>query len=81
MKWLERFADPVHVLLRILAGALFAFHGVQHLFGVLAPARAAAGSQVWTWRHWHWNWVSTRPNWINAPVVLLPIYPHSNLYN
>ena len=47
MKWLERFADPAYVLVRILSGAMFAFHGVQHLFGVLSPARAAVGSQVW----------------------------------
>ncbi len=32
---LERFVDPTHALLRIVAGYGFALHGAQKLFGVL----------------------------------------------
>jgi putative oxidoreductase len=41
-------AEPyLYATLRIVAGALFAFHGVQKLFGVHAPFVPAFGSQLW----------------------------------
>ena len=47
MKWLERFADYAYALLRIIAGSMFSFHGVQKIFGVLADHQPAIGSQLW----------------------------------
>ena len=40
-------ADAAYTLLRVAAGLLFAFHGVQILFGVLIPVDVPVGSQVW----------------------------------
>jgi putative oxidoreductase len=34
-RWLGRYAEIIHALLRFVAGALFACHGAQKLFGVL----------------------------------------------
>jgi putative oxidoreductase len=34
-------------LLRMIAGAMFAFHGVQKLFGVLADHQPPVGSELW----------------------------------
>lgn len=39
--------DDAHALLRIVAGLLFAFHGVQKIFHVLTPFRPAVGTQLW----------------------------------
>jgi putative oxidoreductase len=48
---LERLLGPrteaAFTLLRVGAGLMFAFHGVQKLFGVLAERRPPVGSQVW----------------------------------
>lgn len=33
-QYLQRFSDPLHALLRIVAGFLFACHGADKLFGV-----------------------------------------------
>ena len=48
---LERLLDPktdaAYVLLRIVSGLLFAFHGVQKLFGVLSDFQPPIGSQIW----------------------------------
>lgn len=47
---LSRHADKVYAALRMLAGLLFAFHGMQKLFGVLAdPSRPLpeVGTQMW----------------------------------
>ena len=35
MKFLEQYTDVTYALLRIVAGAIFTFHGVQKIFGVL----------------------------------------------
>lgn len=47
----ERLLGPrteaAFTLLRVLAGLMFAFHGVQKLFGVLSDHQPAVGSQVW----------------------------------
>ena len=34
-RWLGRYAEIIYALLRFVAGALFACHGAQKLFGVL----------------------------------------------
>ena len=44
---LEGFAGTAYVLLRIVSGALFAFHGVQKIFGVLTDQQPPVGSQTW----------------------------------
>jgi putative oxidoreductase len=44
MKKLEPYA---YALLRIVAGAMFAFHGCQKILGVLSDFRPPAGSQLW----------------------------------
>ena len=47
MQWLEKYADHTYALLRIVAGLLFTFHGLQKIFGILAEHQPAVGSQVW----------------------------------
>ena len=37
MKTLAKHSDQAYALLRIVAGFLFAFHGMQILFGILSP--------------------------------------------
>jgi len=44
---LSPFADRAYALLRIVSGALFAFHGLQKIFGVLSSKQPAVGSQIW----------------------------------
>jgi putative oxidoreductase len=39
--------DRAYELLRIVAGALFTFHGVQKIFGVLTDHQQEVGSQRW----------------------------------
>jgi putative oxidoreductase len=47
MKWLEKYADYAYALMRIAAGFMFGFHGVQLLFGVLSKIHPSVGSQLW----------------------------------
>ncbi len=47
MKWLAKFADYAYALLRIMAGFMFSFHGVQKVLGVLADFQPLVGSQLW----------------------------------
>ena len=47
MSALRPFESTTYALLRIVSGALFAFHGVQKVFGVLTERQPAVGSQVW----------------------------------
>jgi len=47
MKSLERFSAEAYALLRIVAGFMFSFHGVQKIFGVLSDHVPEVGSQVW----------------------------------
>ena len=44
---MKRFEPYAYALLRIVAGALFAFHGCQKILGVLSEARPPVGSQHW----------------------------------
>jgi putative oxidoreductase len=46
-RFLERRAEAAYTLLRLVAGLMFAFHGVQKLFGVLTKFQPPAGSQLW----------------------------------
>lgn len=47
MKFLEKYTDHAYVLLRIMAGGMFMFHGVQKHFGVLTDFHPEVGSQIW----------------------------------
>ncbi len=48
MKWLKRYEDEAYALMRIVAGFMFSFHGVQKIFGVLSEHPSPAmGSQIW----------------------------------
>jgi putative oxidoreductase len=46
-RFLEPKVDAAYPLLRIVAGLMFAFHGVQKLFGVLSSFQPAVGTQAW----------------------------------
>jgi putative oxidoreductase len=47
-RFLEPKAEAAYAALRIVSGVLFAFHGVQKIFGALTErATAAVGSQMW----------------------------------
>lgn len=46
-RWLETKTDITYALLRCVSGALFAFHGVQKLFGVLSASHPSPFSQIW----------------------------------
>ena len=39
--------EPVYVALRVVAGLLFAFHGLQKVFGLLTEQQPPVGSQLW----------------------------------
>jgi putative oxidoreductase len=45
--FLSRQTERAYALLRIVAGSMFLFHGVQKLFGVLGRASPATFSQLW----------------------------------
>lgn len=46
MKQLEAFSAQAYALLRIVSGAMFAFHGAQKLFGFLGASRVPLVSQM-----------------------------------
>lgn len=46
-KVLPRHADHAYAALRIVAGLMFAFHGLQKIFGVLGKTSPAFASQLW----------------------------------
>lgn len=47
MQVLEKIKCESYALLRIVAGLMFAFHGVQKIFGVLTQYQPPVGSQLW----------------------------------
>ena len=48
MKQLEKFADHAYALMRIMAGAMFTFHGAQKIFGILSEhPQPPIGSFIW----------------------------------
>ena len=47
MNQLAKYQNQTYALLRIVAGFMFSFHGVQKVFGVLAEFQPAVGSQLW----------------------------------
>ena len=46
-RFLEPKVDTLYPLLRIVAGLMFAFHGMQKLFGVMSSFQPEAGTQAW----------------------------------
>jgi len=47
MNWLKKCADYAYAFLRIMAGFMFSFHGVQKILGVLTEFQPPVGSQLW----------------------------------
>lgn len=47
MKFLSTYNDHTFAILRIVSGAIFTFHGVQKIFGILTEFHPAIGSQLW----------------------------------
>lgn len=48
MKLLEKFKDQAYALLRIMSGSMFAFHGIQKLFGLFSEyPKPPLWSQMW----------------------------------
>ena len=47
MKWLGKYADYAYAFLRIMAGSMFSFHGIQKILGVLTEFQPPVGSQLW----------------------------------
>ena len=46
-KVLARRADDAYLLLRVLCGLMFTFHGLQKVFGVFTSHQPDVGSQIW----------------------------------
>jgi putative oxidoreductase len=46
-RMLSPLTEPVYAALRIVAGLLFAFHGLQKVFGMLSEFQPPVGSQMW----------------------------------
>lgn len=47
MNILAKFTDQAYALLRIVAGLMFSFHGIQKIFDILSEFRPPVGSQIW----------------------------------
>jgi len=46
-KVLARRADEAYLLLRVLCGLMFTFHGLQKVLGILTTHQPEVGSQIW----------------------------------
>ncbi len=46
-RYLSPFTEPVYAVLRIVAGLMFAFHGMQKIFGIFTEQQPPVGSQLW----------------------------------
>jgi putative oxidoreductase len=46
-RMLSPLTEPVYAALRIVGGLLFAFHGLQKVFGMLSEFQPPVGSQLW----------------------------------
>jgi putative oxidoreductase len=46
-QFLSRLEGPAHAALRIVAGAMWSFHGMQKILGVLSTFKPAPFSQLW----------------------------------
>jgi len=44
---LERKVEIAYTLLRVVAGLMWSFHGMQKLFGVLTERQPPVGTQLW----------------------------------
>lgn len=44
---LQPYREHAYAVLRVVSGLMFAFHGVQKIFGVLRDKTPAVGSQLW----------------------------------
>jgi putative oxidoreductase len=47
MNQLARYSDQAYASMRIVAGFMFSFHGVQKIFGILIDLQPPVGSQLW----------------------------------
>jgi putative oxidoreductase len=47
MQWLEKYSNHAYALMRIMAGFMFSFHGVQKVLGVFSEFQPPVGSQLW----------------------------------
>ncbi len=47
MKQLAKYSNQAYALLRIVAGFMFSFHGVQKILGILSEFQPAFGTQIW----------------------------------
>ena len=64
-RWLAPHADRAYGLMRIVAGFMFTFHGVQKIFGVLSDHVPAVGSQIW---------VGGLIELIGGPMIMLGLF-------
>jgi putative oxidoreductase len=46
-RFLAPLTDSVYTALRIVVGLMFAFHGMQKVFGILSKFQPPVGSQLW----------------------------------
>jgi len=46
-RMLTPMTEPVYAALRIIAGLLFSFHGMQKVLGLLTDQQPPVGSQLW----------------------------------
>lgn len=47
MQWLTPYQEHAYLLLRIVSGLMFAFHGVQKIFGLFTDKSTVFLSQLW----------------------------------